>query len=146
MTKCRNCDGKRAYKSQGCDKSMWLHYHDYWVGRGGGGWYLSANENDGEKASLMRNKGDGMDDEECPELETTPWQFTTDTYNAGTKKKVAWTEATGVKVVGLGINGKGKGGKGQTASIGKGKKPRCKKNRRGQCIRKPGRGRGSRRG
>jgi len=150
MTKCRECDGKRAYKSQGCAKSMWLHYHDYaWgFGRDGGGWYLSGNVDDGEKASLMRNLGDGWDDEECPELETTPWQFTTDRYNAGTKKKVAWTDATGVKVVGLDnmenalvkeLVGKAKGGRGKT---GRGKGGRGKTGR----GRKPGRGRGGRRG
>jgi len=69
---CEDCDGKRVYKSVDCDKQVYLHYHDYILD---GRWVLTQNIDSDDKTAVVRNLGDGWDDEECPEKETYVWQL-----------------------------------------------------------------------
>merc|ERR1719481_486301 len=69
---CKDCDGKRVYQSVDCSKSMYLHYHDYLLN---GRWVLTASMDSNDRTAVVRNKGDGFDDEECPERETTGWEM-----------------------------------------------------------------------
>ena len=53
-------------------RRLFLHYHDYFVD---GRWVLTTDINSNDDTALVRNKGDGLDDEECPEKETSPWEI-----------------------------------------------------------------------
>jgi len=69
---CQDCDGKRVYKSVECDKQVYLHYHDYILD---GRWVVTENIDSDDKSAVVRNLGDGWDDEECPEKESYVWQL-----------------------------------------------------------------------
>jgi len=69
---CKDCDGKRVYKSVDCQQSMYLHYHDYLID---GRWVLTPGLDDDDRTALVRNLGDGFDDEECPERESWKWEM-----------------------------------------------------------------------
>merc|ERR1712013_428139 len=69
---CKDCDGKRVYKSVDCQQSMYLHYHDYLLD---GRWVLTPGLDDDDRTALVRNLGDGFDDEECPERESWKWDM-----------------------------------------------------------------------
>jgi len=69
---CKDCDGKRVYKSVDCQQSMYLHYHDYLLD---GRWVLTPGLDDDDRTALVRNLGDGFDDEECPERESWRWEM-----------------------------------------------------------------------
>jgi len=69
---CHGCEGKNVYKSVNCSKSVFLHYHDYLID---GRWTVTQDVDSDDFASVIRNKGDGFDDEECPEKETTRWEY-----------------------------------------------------------------------
>jgi len=69
---CKDCDGKRVYKSIDCQQSMYLHYHDYLLD---GRWVLTPGLDDDDRTALVRNLGDGFDDEECPERESWGWEM-----------------------------------------------------------------------
>ncbi|XP_023330155.1 uncharacterized protein LOC111702633 isoform X2 [Eurytemora carolleeae] len=68
---CLDCDGKNVYESVNCSQSLYLHYHDYIID---GRWVLTEGLDDDDTNALLRNKGDGLDDEECPEKETYTWE------------------------------------------------------------------------
>lgn len=51
---------------------VYLHYHDYILD---GRWVVTENINSDDKSAVVRNLGDGWDDEECPEKETYSWQL-----------------------------------------------------------------------
>jgi len=76
---CQDCDGKRVYQSVDCANSVYLHYHDYILD---GRWVLTADVDSDDTAAVVRNKGDGLDDEECPELEGRGWELRTRTSPA----------------------------------------------------------------
>jgi len=69
---CEDCDGKRVYKSVNCSNSVFLHYHDYFLD---GRWVVTAGLDDDDTTAVLRNLGDGFDDEECPERESYSWQL-----------------------------------------------------------------------
>jgi len=69
---CQDCDGKRAYESVNCNRSLFLHYHDYIID---GRWVLTESIDSNDKTAVVRNRGDGLDDEECPEKETFEWEL-----------------------------------------------------------------------
>merc|ERR1719266_1748176 len=69
---CKDCDGKRVYKSIDCQQSMYLHYHDYLLD---GRWVLTPGLDDDDRTALVRNLGDGFDDEECPDRESWRWEM-----------------------------------------------------------------------
>jgi len=69
---CEDCDGKRVYKSVDCENQVYLHYHDYILD---GRWVVTENIDSDDKSAVVRNKGDGWDDEECPEKETYHWEL-----------------------------------------------------------------------
>ena len=86
---CEDCDGKRVYKSVECEKQwvtelekihkfsqsrarVYLHYHDYILD---GRWVVTADLDSDDTAAVVRNLGDGWDDEECPEKESYVWQL-----------------------------------------------------------------------
>ena len=52
--------------------SLFLHYHDYILD---GRWVLTEDIDSNDKTALVRNRGDGWDDEECPEKETFGWEL-----------------------------------------------------------------------
>jgi len=59
----------------GCDLPLprvHLHYHDYLLD---GRWVVTADLDSDDTAAVVRNLGDGWDDEECPEKETYVWQL-----------------------------------------------------------------------
>ena len=51
---------------------VYLHYHDYIID---GRWVVTENIDSDDKTAVVRNKGDGWDDEECPEKETFKWEL-----------------------------------------------------------------------
>ena len=51
---------------------VYLHYHDYILD---GRWVVTENIDSDDKSAVLRNKGDGWDDEECPEKETYQWEL-----------------------------------------------------------------------
>ena len=51
---------------------VYLHYHDYILD---GRWVVTENIDSDDKSAVVRNKGDGWDDEECPEKETYHWEL-----------------------------------------------------------------------
>ena len=51
---------------------LFLHYHDYILD---GRWVLTEDMDSNDKTSVVRNRGDGLDDEECPEKETFGWEL-----------------------------------------------------------------------
>ena len=51
---------------------VYLHYHDYILD---GRWVVTENIDSDDKSAVVRNKGDGWDDEECPEKETYQWEL-----------------------------------------------------------------------
>lgn len=51
---------------------VYLHYHDYIID---GRWVVTENIDSDDKSAVVRNKGDGWDDEECPEKETYNWEL-----------------------------------------------------------------------
>ena len=51
---------------------VYLHYHDYIID---GRWVVTENVDSDDKSAVVRNKGDGWDDEECPEKETYNWEL-----------------------------------------------------------------------
>ena len=51
---------------------VYLHYHDYILD---GRWVVTENIDSDDKSAVLRNKGDGWDDEECPEKETFQWEL-----------------------------------------------------------------------
>ena len=51
---------------------VYLHYHDYILD---GRWVVTQNIDSDDKTAVVRNKGDGWDDEECPEKETYNWEL-----------------------------------------------------------------------
>jgi len=61
---CEDCDGKQAYKSVNCSNEVYLHYHDYILD---GRWVITEGLDDDDSVAVLRNLGDGLDDEECPE-------------------------------------------------------------------------------
>jgi len=69
---CQDCDGKRVYKSVDCENQVYLHYHDYLLD---GRWVVTEDINSDDKTAVVRNLGDGWDDEECPEKESYVWQL-----------------------------------------------------------------------
>jgi len=69
---CRGCDGRRVYQSVGCKVGLYLHYHDHLLD---GRWVVTTTIDSHGADGLVRNLGDGLDDEECPEKETWGWQF-----------------------------------------------------------------------
>eukprot|EP00092_Neocalanus_flemingeri_P061271 GFUD01073626.1.p1 GENE.GFUD01073626.1~~GFUD01073626.1.p1 ORF type:complete len:238 (+),score=53.26 GFUD01073626.1:99-812(+) len=69
---CKDCDGKRVYESINCDKSLFLHYHDYILD---GRWVVTESIDSNDETAVVRNRGDGFDDEECPEKETFGWEL-----------------------------------------------------------------------
>jgi len=69
---CKDCDGKRSYESVNCDRRLFLHYHDYILD---GRWVLTEDIDSNDKTAVVRNRGDGLDDEECPEKETFGWEL-----------------------------------------------------------------------
>ena len=59
----------------GCDLPLprvHLHYHDYLLD---GRWVVTADLDSDDTAAVVRNLGDGWDDEECPEQESYVWQL-----------------------------------------------------------------------
>ena len=56
----------------GCKVGLYLHYHDLLID---GRWVVTTNIDSHGADGLVRNLGDGLDDEECPEKETWGWQF-----------------------------------------------------------------------
>jgi len=68
---CKDCDGKHVYQSVNCTQSMFLHYHDYIID---GRWVVTETMDMNDERAVVRNKGDGLDDEECPEKETYKWE------------------------------------------------------------------------
>jgi len=69
---CKDCDGKRVYESVSCNKTLFLHYHDYILD---GRWVLTESIDSNDESAVVRNRGDGFDDEECPEKETFGWEL-----------------------------------------------------------------------
>merc|ERR1711915_755749 len=69
---CCDCDGKRVYEAIDCNRTLFLHYHDYILD---GRWVLTEDMDSNDKTSVVRNRGDGLDDEECPEKETFEWEL-----------------------------------------------------------------------
>jgi len=69
---CKDCDGKRVYESVNCNRTLFLHYHDYIID---GRWVVTENVNSNDDTAVVRNRGDGFDDEECPEKETFEWEL-----------------------------------------------------------------------
>jgi len=67
-----DCDGKRVYKSVNCSRSLFLHYHDSLFD---GRWVVNYDMDKDDDTAHVRNRGDGLDDEECPEKETYDWEF-----------------------------------------------------------------------
>ena len=53
-------------------KRVYLHYHDYLLD---GRWVVTEDINSDDKSAVVRNLGDGWDDEECPEKESYVWQL-----------------------------------------------------------------------
>ena len=51
---------------------VYLHYHDYILD---GRWVVTENIDSDDKSAVVRNLGDGWDDEECPEKESYVWQL-----------------------------------------------------------------------
>ena len=51
---------------------VYLHYHDYLLD---GRWVVTEDINSDDKTAVVRNLGDGWDDEECPEKESYVWQL-----------------------------------------------------------------------
>ena len=51
---------------------MYLHYHDYIID---GRWVVTENIDSNDETAVVRNRGDGFDDEECPEKETFGWEL-----------------------------------------------------------------------
>ena len=51
---------------------VYLHYHDYILD---GRWVVTENIDSDDKSAVVRNKGEGWDDEECPEKETYQWEL-----------------------------------------------------------------------
>ena len=51
---------------------VYLHYHDYILD---GRWVVTENIDSDDKSAVVRNLGDGLDDEECPEKESYVWQL-----------------------------------------------------------------------
>ena len=52
--------------------SLFLHYHDYILD---GRWVVTENVDSNDENAVVRNRGDGFDDEECPEKETFGWEL-----------------------------------------------------------------------
>merc|ERR1712241_99670 len=77
---CQDCDGKRVYRSVDCENQVYLHYHDYIID---GRWVMTENIDSDDKTAVVRNKGDGWDDEECPEKETYNWELRSKKTDAG---------------------------------------------------------------
>jgi len=69
--------------------SMYLHYHDYLLD---GRWVVTRDMDEDDKEAVLRNKGDGFDDEECPENEGWKWELRSNRTPAG------WLPVTGVKL------------------------------------------------
>jgi len=69
---CQDCDGKHAYKSVNCSKEVYLHYHDYIID---GRWVITEDIDSNDNVAVLRNRGDGLDDEECPEKESFNWEY-----------------------------------------------------------------------
>jgi len=88
---CEDCDGKQAYKSVNCSKEVYLHYHDYILD---GRWVITEGLDDDDSVAVLRNRGDGLDDEECPEKETFKWEFRSPQNPAS-----GWFEEAEVKLV-----------------------------------------------
>jgi len=59
---------------------VYLHYHDYIID---GRWVVTENIDSDDKSAVVRNKGDGWDDEECPEKETYNWELRSKKTDAG---------------------------------------------------------------
>lgn len=55
-----------------CDNQVYLHYHDYILD---GRWVVTEDLDSDDKSAVVRNLGDGWDDEECPEKESYVWQL-----------------------------------------------------------------------
>ena len=51
---------------------LFLHYHDYIID---GRWVLTQDIDSNDETAVVRNRGDGLDDEECPEKETFGWEL-----------------------------------------------------------------------
>ena len=51
---------------------LFLHYHDYIID---GRWVVTENVDSNDENAVVRNRGDGFDDEECPEKETFGWEL-----------------------------------------------------------------------
>ena len=78
----RGCTSRWSVRSSecsagcgGCDLPLprvHLHYHDYLLD---GRWVVTADLDSDDTAAVVRNLGDGWDDEECPEKETYVWQL-----------------------------------------------------------------------
>jgi len=63
-----------------CENQVYLHYHDYIID---GRWVVTENIDSDDKTAVVRNKGDGWDDEECPEKETYNWELRSKKTDAG---------------------------------------------------------------
>jgi len=68
---CADCEGKNVYQSVNCSNSVYLHYHDYLID---GRWVVTEGLDDNDVNAVLRNRGDGLDDEECPEKEDFKWE------------------------------------------------------------------------
>ena len=66
-----NSAGKDSHVFTICGR-VHLHYHDYLLD---GRWVVTADLDSDDTAAVVRNLGDGWDDEECPEKETYVWQL-----------------------------------------------------------------------
>ena len=84
---------------------VYLHYHDYILD---GRWVVTENIDSDDKSAVVRNKGDGWDDEECPEKETYQWELRSKRSGTAFSRLIISTSPNRLVSLGLKDTAKGK--------------------------------------